>query len=557
MQTGKKTGEGPWWQRLASWRAGALLIVALVHLRAVAAGPPAPPTALPVTPQTEFKDLFVAVQSARLYDDGKAFPDAVPHGNPEKILSDYHAQTPRSPEELRRFVAAHFTLPADASTAPSAPQRVGIVAHIDQLWDVLTRRTPVAPAYASLLAVPHPYVVPGGRFREMYYWDSYFTLLGLGESGRGDLVTGMVRDFAYLIDRYGHIPNGLRTYYVSRSQPPFFYAMVGLLSARDPAASFARFEPQLRREYGFWMEGQDKLTPGNAHRHLVALPGGMFLNRYWDDRDTARDEAFENDTELARKSGRSPPQLFHDIRAAAESGWDFSSRWCEDGATQATLDTTEIVPVDLNSLLFGLETAIREGCKRNGDTRCATEFERRASRRREAIDRYLWDAGKGAYVDYRWTKGTQQTRISAATLYPLFVGVASKDQATTVAAAVSHELLKDGGIVTTTLTTGQQWDSPNGWAPLQWVAISGLRDYGNASLAEAIACRWMVNVNRVYAETGKLVEKYDVVTTGKKGGGGEYPLQDGFGWTNGVMRKLMALYPAQAAFTTQQQCPAA
>jgi len=419
----------------------------------------------------------------------------------------------------------------------------------------LTRRTPAVPPYSSLLPLPRPYVVPGGRFREMYYWDSYFTMLGLEESRRHDLVADMVRDFAYLIDAYGHVPNGVRTYFLSRSQPPFFFGMVGLLSSTDPASSYAGFLRELKREYEFWMQGADRLRPGAAHRHVVALPDGSILNRYWDDRDTPRDESYREDAELARTSHRNAQQLFRDIRATAESGWDFSSRWFADGHTRATIDTTEIVPVDLNSLLLGLEKAIHEACRRTANEVCAQEFSRRAAARRAAIDRYLWDATSGVYLDYRWTSQARVPRISAATLYPLFVAEASEAQARSVAAAVSRDLLKEGGIVTTAVVTGEQWDAPNGWAPLQWIAISGLRQYGEAQLAETIACRWMLNVNRVYAESGKLVEKYDVMASGRRGGGGEYPLQDGFGWTNGVMRKLIALYPADAAHSTIEQCP--
>jgi alpha,alpha-trehalase len=403
--------------------------------------------------------------------------------------------------------------------------------------------------------MPEPYVVPGGRFREMYYWDTYFTMLGLATSSRRDLVDGMVRDFAYLIDTYDHVPNGARTYYLSRSQPPFFFAMVGLVSPGDPAQAFAAYLPQLRREYAFWMEGARGLKPGTSHRHVVALSDGSVLNRFWDARDIPRDESYREDTELARTSHHPASRLFRDIRAAAESGWDFGSRWFADGHTRATMDTTEIVPVDLNSLLFGLENAIRTGCERRGDKACALEFERRAAERRRSIDRYLWDAAKGAYLDYRWTKKTRMPLVSAATLYPLFVSLASKPQAAAVGNITARELLKTGGIVTTTLETGEQWDSPNGWAPLQWIAISGLRDYGQTPLAAAIACRWMANVNDVYRQSGKLVEKYNVVITGRSGGGGEYPLQDGFGWTNGVMRKLIELYPAHADLTTPARCP--
>jgi len=213
------------------------------------------------------------------------------------------------------------------------------------------------------------------------------------------------------------------------------------------------------------------------------------------------------------------------------------------------------VPIDLNSLLFGLENAIRVGCHAKADTACEAEFAHRAAARRAAIDRYLWDAASGSYLDYRWTQQQAVKRLSAATLYPLFVGLASDSQAAAVADTVAQDLLKPGGIVTTPLDTGEQWDSPNGWAPLQWMAVAGLRHYGRARLAETIACRWMVNVQDVYRQSGKLVEKYDVIATGRKGGGGEYPTQDGFGWTNGVMRALIGLYPAEAAYSSAAECP--
>jgi alpha,alpha-trehalase len=285
------------------------------------------------------------------------------------------------------------------------------------------------------------------------------------------------------------------------------------------------------------------------------MSDGSVLNRYWDDDDTPRDESYAQDIDLARTSHRPASQLYRAIRAAAESGWDFGSRWFADGRTRETMDTTEILPADLNALLFGLENAIRTGCERNGDQACAAAFKHRAEARRSAVDRYLWDAPMGAYLDYRWTHKARVPRLSAATFYPLFVEMASDAQATAVAKTSAKRLLKAGGIVTTPLATGQQWDSPNGWAPVQWIAISGLRDYHQGPLAEAIACRWMVNVNDVYAQSGKLVEKYNVVVTGHSGGGGEYPLQDGFGWTNGVMRKLMALYPADAESNKPARCP--
>jgi len=531
----------------------AALLCALGLATAIQSRPSGTPR--PAPPQAVFQELFAAVQTARIFPDGKTFVDAVPKESPERILAAYRRESPHSDEALKRFVAAHFALPPEVTPAVAATDHESLLTHIDRLWDQLTRTTKSAPPHSSLLTLPYPYVVPGGRFREMYYWDSYFTMLGLMQSGRPELAEDMVRDFAYLIDTFGHVPNGARTYYLSRSQPPFFFEMVGLLSADDPPAAFGRYLPQLRREYAFWMRGASGLHRGSAQFHLVMLDDGSILNRFWDDEDTPRDEAYAEDTELAKGGTREPRQLYRDIRAAAESGWDFSSRWFADARTRASLDTTEIIPIDLNSLLFGLEQAISAGCKRTGDLGCEREFEHRAAQRRKAIDRYLWDAQSGAYLDYRWTRRERVAGISAATLYPLFVAMSSPVQAQAVARATRDSLLKSGGIVTTPLDTGQQWDSPNGWAPLQWIAVDGLRRHHQPSLAATIACRWMAGVNHLYRETGKLVEKYDVVDTGRRGGGGEYPTQDGFGWTNGVMRRLVALYPAEAHVESAAQCP--
>src|SRR5580698_833140 len=261
---------------------------------------PASAAATPETPLAEFKDLFIAVQMAQLFPDSKTFADAVPKSPPSEILARFHAAKPSSKEALREFVAANFSLPSQANGPPGPSEKVSITRHIDLLWDQLTRSSNTAPPYSSLLPLPEAYVVPGGRFRELYYWDSYFTMLGLVESGRSDLVEHMVRDFAYLIDTYGHVPNGTRSYYLTRSQPPFFFAMVGLLDAHDPGAADQRYLPQLRREYAFWMQGEAGLKRGSAHRRVVAMPDGAILNRYWDDSDMPRDESYREDIELAR-----------------------------------------------------------------------------------------------------------------------------------------------------------------------------------------------------------------------------------------------------------------
>jgi alpha,alpha-trehalase len=507
------------------------------------------------TPQQLYGPLYRAVEEAHLFLDSKEFADALPKASPDAIMTDWRQSAPQTSAALKSFVADHFTMP-EQTTVPNGPSDTRPLSlHIDTLWSHLVRRTPTAPPNSSLLPLPYPYVVPGGRFREIYYWDSYFTMLGLVESGRQDLVRDMVRNFAHMIDAYGHIPNGSRTYYLSRSQPPFFFAMVGLVDPDDPAKGYAQYLPQLKAEYRYWMRGAINLKPGEARERVVALSDGTILNRYWDDSDTPRDESFREDEQLARASLRPHNEIYRNARAAAESGWDFTARWFGDGKTLTSIVTTEIVPVDLNSLIFGLEDAIHLGCERVRDTACAHEYADRAAKRRNAINTYLWDDKLGAYGDWRWTQKRFTGILSVATFYPLFFGVANADRAASVAEAGRKSLLRPGGLVSTPITTGEQWDAPNGWAPLQWMAVGGLRRYHN-DLAAVISCRWIVNVNAVYRRTGKLVEKYDVVTPNRPGGGGEYKLQDGFGWTNGVTRKLMTVYPAYARFTAADRCPA-
>jgi alpha,alpha-trehalase len=540
--------------RLARWALSGVLLASIVSLTPAMASSQAP---RPQSPYELFGDLFAAVQNADIFKDKKGFADAVPKAAPAIILKRYHAKAPLSPAALRKFVLANFTLPTNIA-APAKPMHVKLLpirAHINSLWDHLTRTTKTVPPYSSLLALPYPYVVPGGRFREMYYWDSYFTMLGLAESGRTDLIKDMVGDFAYLIDTYGHIPNGNRTYYLTRSQPPFFFKMVALLNPKHPGKAFGEYLPELKKEYAFWMQGEASLTPWAAHRNVVELAGGAILNRYWGGAASPRDESYEQDYRLARSVNRPPAEIYRNIRAAAESGWDFSSRWFADSHSMKTIDTTEIIPVDLNSLLYGLENAIRLGCKDKGDTACATEFAERAAKRRAAMDHYLWDAKDGTWRDYRWTRKAQTAEITAASLYPLFFGVTTEAQARAVAKATAKDLLKKGGLATTQIHTGQQWDAPNGWAPLQWIAVAGLARYHERKLAQTIACRWMVGVHNVYRQTGKLVEKYNVSSPNHGGGGGEYPLQDGFGWTNGVMMRLMADYPKYVDYTSIKQCP--
>lgn len=497
------------------------------------------------TPSQLYGPLFENVQMQRVFPDGKTFVDAVPHGPPAVVMQRYKHERGTPGFDLAAFVQQNFTVQRPMESTYHSTPGEDVCTHIDKLWYVLERKPDDAPraAYSSLLPLPRPYVVPGGRFDEVYYWDSYFTMLGLDESGRDDLAFSMVENFASLLHRYGHIPNGNRTYYLSRSQPPFFASMVELIAARShvPAVIYVTFLPALSKEYAFWMEGADRLEPGKAHRRVVRLKDGTLLNRYWDDRDSPREESYREDVETARASQRPAAEVYRDLRAGAETGWDFSSRWLADGKTLATIRTTALVPVDLNSLLYHLERTLGKAYALAHNAEKAAELSARAARRKAAVMHYLWDSGEGVYTDYLWREGKPSGRVTAATLYPLFFGLATKSQADRVAKVVQARLLKAGGLVTTTIQSGEQWDAPNGWAPMQWIAVRGLAHYGESELARTIASRWINNVVAVYRRTGKLMEKYNVVDPALAGGGGEYPGQDGFGWTNGVLRKMLML----------------
>ncbi len=500
-----------------------------------------------LTPAERYQELFVAVQMQRVFPDSKTFVDCAPRRHPEAILEDYRARCGEPGFDLEAFVHEHFSLYEMPVKAFVANPDDSLAEHIDRLWPILTRHPQDHPEHSSLLPLPHDYVVPGGRFTELYYWDSYFTMLGLDESGHCDLLRAMADNFAYLIDTYGHVPNGNRTYYLGRSQPPVFALMTELFEETGVHRA-SDYLPQLHKEYAFWMEGADVLRPGEAHRRCVCLADGMVLNRYWDERATPREESYREDVETARSSCRPRHEVYRDLRAGAESGWDFSSRWLDDAHRLATIRTTSILPVDLNALLYKLERQIAELSAVKNQHACAEAFARRAEARLAAIDQYLWNSRAGAYFDYDWQRGRQRDNLTAATLAPLFVRMASAEQAAAVAATVQERLLAPGGLATTEIGgSGEQWDRPNGWAPLQWIGIRGLQHYGHDALALDIEERWLTIVSHLFERENKLVEKYVLRPCTEHAGGGEYPLQDGFGWTNGVTRKLMQEDPNHEA----------
>ena len=525
-----------------AWCAG-LLVLAFACRPSARQPPPGRPSAY--DPAHDIGTLFADVQLSGIFPDSKEFVDARPKAAPAAIAARYDSARRANGFVLRAFVDQNFVLPAPAGDGYHSVAAQGMVAHVKALWPVLTRSPDSTDPRSSLIPLSQPYVVPGGRFREVYYWDSYFTMLGLVRSDRTDLVKNMLDNFAELINTLGHIPNGNRTYYRSRSQPPYFAAMVGLYARATDTAKALPYLEALEKEHAFWMEGAEQLTPGQAHRRVVKLANGVVLNRYWDDAAEPRPESYRPDVEIGQTVPESLRATFYrNARATAESGWDFSSRWMRNPKDLRSLETIDLIPVDLNSLLYNAERTIaalrlfRHGA---GDSAVAQRFNQQADARRDAI-LAMYDPKQRYFFDRRWRTGELVTdRPSLAAAAPLYFGIATADQGKNVAARLEREFLKPGGFVTTNFASGQQWDGPNGWPPLEWLTIEGVRRYGRADLADTAAGRWLTLLQHTYKTTGRMMEKYDVVNLRKKAGGGEYPTQDGFGWTNGVALALCAI----------------
>jgi len=486
------------------------------------------------TPDELYGDLFKDVQLKKIFTDNKTFVDCIPKRKPEDIVADYKKLNDPSKEDIKKFVEENFDVPPAATPGYHTDIKDNVIEHIEELWQVLKRSADKPVEGSSLIPLPHPYIVPGGRFREVFYWDSYFTMLGLAESGLWDLIENMIDNFAFLITTYGFIPNGNRTYFLSRSQPPYFSCMIELLSTNKGESVYAKYQTALQKEYDFWM---DKSQPT---KHTVHVDN-IVLNRYHDQLTTPRPEAYWQDSTLS-KDHKNNKQLFTDLRAACESGWDFSGRWFVDGKTFETIQTTNLIPVDLNCLLYHLESSLQKAYTQSNNEKLADEYQTKAEQRKTAINEYFYDEKDGWYYDYNIAEKKQNNQKTIAGITPFFFNIPPANYIDKAAAVLKNDFLQDGGVVTTTINTEQQWDWPNGWAPLQWIAIKGLENYNQKELAADLAHRWATLNLRVYRNTGKLMEKYNVIDTHLTAGGGEYPSQDGFGWTNGVLLTILKNY---------------
>lgn len=483
--------------------------------------------------------LFEAVQKKRLFPDPKIFVDSYPNSPPKNILKTFEKERHQRDFDLKSFVLKHFIFPQEDNIQVSSPQ--SMTDYIDSMWDLLEKEMHSPSKYSTLISLPKPHIVPGGRFRECFYWDSYFTALGLVVSKRMRSIKNMIENFASLIDRFGFIPNGNRIYFASRSQPPYFSHMLELMLKHEKEEWVLGFMPQLEAEYAFWMSGKKELKgKTGASAHVVILDEKTVLNRYYDKLNIPRPEAFQRETALA--SSKCTPDFFRHLRAICASGWDFSSRFLENPQSFQTIWALNILPVDLNCLMYHLESTLANFSKRlNLHDKCL-KYQALAKSRRKAIIRLFWNEKKKFFFDYHFLRKKQTPVWSLAGVFPLFHQIATKKQAEGVICHLKEQFLLSGGFVTSLYEGTHQWDMPNGWAPLQWTTIRALLNYGKEKLAKEGARRWIGLNQKIYGETGKLLEKYNVRDCSSSVARGEYALQEGFGWTNGVALSLLELF---------------
>ncbi|RVE65162.1 hypothetical protein OJAV_G00132760 [Oryzias javanicus] len=514
------------------------------------------------------------VQRAKLFPDDKHFVDMRLNSAPDLVLSSFHnlsaeflnATVP--PARLLEFLDQYFEEPGtelEPWTPPDWTDQpeflTGIkddklrewAGQIHSLWKSLGRkiRSDVKdhPELYSLIYTPHPVVVPGGRFRELYYWDSYWVINGLLVSGMTSTARGMIQNFLHLVGRYGLIPNGGRVYYERRSQPPFLTLMVESFFKATNDTEFLRSAlPVLKEEYEFWMQNRSvTLDVGGAEHRL---------NRFHVEAGLPRPESYTDDLELAEGLSEGlREQLWAELKAGAESGWDFSSRWYidaeghNDGALKDTR-TSQILPVDLNALMCRTERTLASFCRLLGEDESAAAYEQAAARRVEAVEALLWDPERGAWFDYSLLSKSKHLEFYASNLAPVWAECFSLPEMGERAMQYLKEsgaLKFPNGVPTSLRESGQQWDYPNAWPPLQHMLIegfSGLPSDETQQLALDLAQRWIRTNWLAYTKYDAMFEKYDVNGDGKPGGGGEYDVQLGFGWTNGVALQLLRRYGA-------------
>jgi alpha,alpha-trehalase len=494
------------------------------------------------SPEELFPGLFQDVQMSGIFTDSKVFADCVPKYPATLILEQYKKVRMDSNFSLMKFLEGYFEFPDTLNTKYIPQKAQTIEQYISTLWPALLRKP--ENDGGSLIPFRKPHVFSALNAREAYYQDAYFVMLGLAAEGKEKELENMVINFSTLINDFGHIPSGNRSYFLSRSHPPYFSLMVELLAeVKQDDQVLVTYLPALQKEYQYWMSSESKdetseqsnaKTSGEkAFKKAIFIDEENVLNRYYDPIEHPRAEAWREDVLLAQGSDRDRKQLYRDIRSGAESGWNFSSRWLTDDSKPESIHTTEILPVDLNALLYHLESVLERASRLSGKQQWADSYKILKEKRKSIFDRYFWDEKNGFYTDYDFVADKQTGKFSLAGVFPLFFGLASEEQAEAVAEKLQKSFLKPGGL--TAILSRNERDL-DGAASLHWVTIHALRNYGHEELALEIKNNWINNCLTVYIQKGQLLDRYDVFRLTP----GESYLLGGFGPTNGVLLKLLS-----------------
>lgn len=523
-------------------------------------------------------DIVNVIQTSRIFKDSKTFVDLKLKRDPLSVQNDFETLVHNNPklsiDLLKHFVIDSFDLSPEAEFEDWDPQDwsedVGFLLNnikdpslrfalieVHVLWKVLSKKSAQdiieKPYLSTLVTVPNGFIIPGGRFKETYYWDTYWIIRGLLLSNMIGTAKGIIENFLYMIEQYGFIPNGTRTYYLHRSQPPYLISMIHKYALKSDDWKFVeKALPLLEQEMAFF-EGKRSLEidfEGRTHR----------VFRYGSDCCGPRPEAYVEDSELAEhfETSEEKEEFFLHIKSAAESGWDFSSRWmiAKDGTNRGTLldaKTNLILPVDLNALMFKNYSDMSRFFARFGDDEKASLYKRKAMDLLNAITVIFWDPNEEMWFDFDLINNKRRLYFYASNLVPLWAKAYPEEQTDQVAAAAISYMDREGvidhegGVPASKMKTGQQWDFYC-WPPLQHMIVSGLNKTKNAN-AERVA----FNVAKTYVKaalvscddgTDKclMYEKYDPEESGMAGGGGEYEVQVGFGWSNGVLIDFISLY---------------
>ncbi|XP_024903086.1 trehalase [Pteropus alecto] len=523
-------------------------------------------------------ELLHQVQMAKLYQDDKQFVDMPLCSAPDQVIqrfnelvSTHNHSIPQ--QQLQLFLKEHFQAvgqeleswtPEDWKDSPRFLQKIldpklrAWAGQLHQLWKKLGKKVKpevlLHPEQFSLIYSQHPFIVPGGRFLEFYYWDSYWVMEGLLLSEMSETVKGMLQNFLDLVQTYGHVPNGARVYYLQRSQPPLLTLMMNHYVTHTNDTAFLRDNiGTLALELDFWAENRNI---------SVSLRGKSYiLNRYHVPYGGPRPESYSKDAELADILPEGDREtLWAELKAGAESGWDFSSRWLIGGPNPdllSSIRTSKLVPVDLNAFLCQAEDLMSNFYTTLGNDSQAMKYRNLREQRLAAMRAILWDEEKGAWFDYDLENGKKNQEFYPSNLAPLWADCFSDlgviDKALKYLED-SQILTYQHGIPTSLRKTAQQWDFPNAWAPLQDLVIRGLAKSPSSRTQEVafqLAQNWIRTNFDVYSQKSAMYEKYDISNGGQPGGGGEYEVQEGFGWTNGVVLMLLDRYGDRLSSGTQ------